>query len=162
MPDIHLVIGGGSTKPQPTEAEILATMRQVIDEKELQARVHVVGYMPEELLVPAYQNSEFFVLPSVFEPFGITALEAMACGKPIVASKLGGIRSHISPPKNGLLVDPRNLGEFADAMIMLLRDQGMAHSMGQEARRTVETLASWEAIAARHLTFYESYCSLVE
>ena len=157
MPDVHLVIGGGSSEPQPAELEVLATMRRIIDEKEMHASVHVVGYVPDERLVPAYQNSEFFVLPSIFEPFGITALEAMACGKAVVASKLGGIRKVISPLKNGLLVDPRNPGEFADAMIMLLRDRGLAESMGQEARRTVDTGFSWEAIAARNTDFYGAY-----
>ncbi len=155
--DVHLVIGGGSQKPQQTEREVLATMSRIINEKGMHTRVHVVGYIPDELLIPSYQQAELFVLPSIFEPFGITALEAMACGKAVIASKFGGIRNVISPGKNGLLVDPRIAGEFADAMITLLRDPVLAESMSQQARRTIHILFSWEAIAERHMAFYGKF-----
>ena len=54
-------------------------MRRLIDEKGIHSRVHIVGYVPDKLLVASYQQAELFVLPSIFEPFGITALEAIAC-----------------------------------------------------------------------------------
>jgi len=155
IPDVHLVIGGGSPKPQQTELEVLATMRRLIDEKGIHSRVHIVGYVPDKLLVASYQQAELFVLPSIFEPFGITALEAMACAKPVIASKFGGIKDVISSEDNGLLIDPSNTSEFADAMIMLLRDRRLAETMGQEGCNTIHSYFSWEAIAERHIAFYE-------
>ncbi|MCK4940603.1 glycosyltransferase family 4 protein [candidate division WOR-3 bacterium] len=76
-----------------------------------------IGYVPDELLVPSYQQAELFVLPSIFEPFGMTALEAMVCGRAVVASKFGGIKNVISSGDNGLLIDPYDQKEFAEAMI---------------------------------------------
>ena len=96
-----------------------------------------------------------FVLPSIFEPFGMTALEAMACGKTVIASKSGGIRDVISSGANGLLVDPGNTREFADAMIAILNDPIKADQIGKQGRKTVEEHFSWDAIAELHLAFYE-------
>ncbi len=157
IPDIHLVIGGGSPNPQPREQEIVATIRQIIDEKGMHERVHVIGYVPDELLVPLYQHAELFVLPSIFEPFGMTALEAMACNKPVIASRFGGIRNVISSEQNGLLIDPSNAGEFADAIIILVQDKQLNERMGRKAHRTVQSQFSWEAIAERHLAFYYKF-----
>ena len=160
IPAIDLVIGGGSPKPQQRELEVLSAMKKIIAEKDMHSRVHIVGYVPDELLVPFYQQAELFVLPSIFEPFGMTALEAMACGKPIVASKFGGIKDVISSGDHGLLVDPSNINEFADAIIMLLKDRRLAESMGQEGCKTVHRSFSWEAIAERHIAFYEKFMNV--
>ena len=158
IPDVHLVIGGGSpTKPQPTELEVLSTMKRIIAEKDLGDNVHIVGYIPDNLLTASYRQAELFVLPSIFEPFGLTALEAMACGKPVIASKLGGIREIITSGENGLLVNPANPREFADAITSLLKDPELLERIGQQGRDTVCEHFSWEAVAARHVEFYEKY-----
>ena len=97
------------------------------------------------------------ILPSVFEPFGMTALEAMACGTPVVASKLGGIREVITSRKDGLLVDPTDRHEFADAMTMLLKDRKLLGCMEQGAHQSVRDCYSWDATARRHIEFYDKY-----
>lgn len=155
--DIHLVIGGGSPKPQNREMEVLNNMKEIIDEKGMNDKVHISGHVPDELLVSLYQQAEIFVLPSLFEPFGMTALEAMACGIPVIASKLGGIRNVISSGKNGLLVDPTNNREFADAMIKLLDNSQLAVSMGNEGHKTIHKHFSWEAIADKQIEFYKKF-----
>lgn len=158
--DIHLVIGGGSPKPQRTELEVLATMKKIIDEKKMHDRVHIVGYIPDEKLVTSYQQAKLFALPSIFEPFGMTALEAMACNVVVVASKFGGIRNVIQSEKNGLLVDPKNKNEFAEAMIKLLKDRKLAARLGQNGCKTIHKHFSWEAIAEKHISFYERFMDL--
>ena len=157
IPDIHLVIGGGSLKPEQRELGVLSMMKGIIAEKDLESRVHLTGYIPDELLVPYYQQAEFFAMPSLFEPFGMTVQEAMACGRAVVASRLGGIREVISSGENGLLVDPSNTEEFADAMLRLLRDGRLRDSIGERGCRTIREGYSWEAIAGRHLDFYRKY-----
>lgn len=157
IPDVHLVIGGGSSKPQQRELEVLATMRKIIAEKDMHGRVRIFGYVPDKLLVPFYQQAELFALPSIFEPFGMTALEAMACGRPVVASKFGGIRDVISTGENGLLTDPCKAREFADAMMRLLKNRQMAESMGEAGRKAIHERFSWEAIAEKHIAFYEKF-----
>jgi mannosylfructose-phosphate synthase len=160
IPDVHMVIGGGSPKPEQIELEVLDKIKNIVDDKDMHSRVRIVGYVPDKLLVPFYQQAELFVLPSIFEPFGMAALEAMACSKPVVASKLGGIRDVISSGENGLLIDPSNAREFADAMTTLLRDQQLANRMGQIACKTIQRHFSWEAIAERHIAFYEKFISI--
>ena len=155
VPGVELVIGGGSPEPRETELEVVASMRRIIAERGMEGTVRIIGYVPDEDMVSSYQQAEMFVLPSIFEPFGMTALEAMACGKTVVASRLGGIREVISSGENGLLVDPSDAREFADAMIAVLRESQRAGQMGQEGRRTVEERFSWDAIAERHVAFYE-------
>ncbi len=81
----------------------------------------------------------------------------MACGRPVVASRLGGIRNVITSEESGLLVDPSDADGFAGAMISLLNDQHLSERIGQRGRRTVFDSYSWEAIAARHIEFYEKY-----
>jgi mannosylfructose-phosphate synthase len=157
IPDVHLVIGGGSSKPQQREREVLATLKKIIHEKSMHDRVHIVGYVPDELLVPFYQQAELFVLPSIFEPFGMTALEAMACGTPVVASEFGGIKDAIVSGKNGLLIDPSKTGEFARAMVKLLKDKKLVENMGREGCRSISEHFSWEAIARRHIAFYQRF-----
>ncbi len=160
IPDVHLVIGGGSPKPEQIEQEVLDRIRNIVVDKDMHSRVHIVGYVPDEQLVLSYQQAELFVLPSIFEPFGIVALEAMACGKPVVASKFGGIRDVISSGESGLLIDPSNVREFADAMTTLLRDRQLANRMGQMACKTIQRQFCWEAIAERHIAFYEKFISV--
>ena len=157
IPDIHLIIGGGSPNPQARELEVLVEMKRIIKQEDLSDRTQIIGYVPADRLVSLYQNSELFVLPSIFEPFGMTALEAMACSRPVVASKFGGIRNVINSGKNGLLIDPSNEGDFADAMIKILNNKNLAEKLGKEGSDTIHRFYSWEAIARRHLEFYSEY-----
>ncbi len=160
MPDVHLVIGGGSPKPQGTELEVRTAMERIIAERDMCDQVHIVGYVPDELIVPHYQQEELFALPSLFEPFGMTALEAMACGRPVVASKFGGIRNVITSGENGLLVDPQNAEEFAGAMIKLLEERDFSDRIAEAGRQTIQEQYSWEAIAQRHIAFYDKFMAV--
>ncbi len=155
--DVDLVIGGGSPNPKERELSIKAKMQQIVDEKGMQDRVHIIGYVSDELMAPYYRQSQMFTLPSLFEPFGMTTTEAMACGTPVVASKFGGIRTVINSGENGILVDPKNPREFADAIIDLLKDRQKAKRIGTAGALTVKDHLSWEAIARRHLDFYQKY-----
>ncbi len=155
--DVNLVIGGGSPNPKQREIDLYQKMKDIISEKGMDGRVQLIGYVPDELMPVYYQQSEMFVLPSLFEPFGMTTQEAMACGKAVIASKFGGIRNVIEHGENGLLVDPSNTSEFADAMIRLLENPEKTKSIGQKAYKTVQDNFSWEAIAERFLDFFKEY-----
>ena len=160
MDDVHLVIGGGSPKPKQLELEIKATMKQIVAHYGMEDRVDIIGYVPDELMAPYYRQAELFVLPSKFEPFGMTALEAMACGTPVIASNLGGIKENFSSGTDGILVDPSNKEELANAMILLLEDKERAERIGNAGYRTAVDKFSWEAIARRTLEFYRKYLHL--
>jgi starch synthase len=124
--------------------------------------------VPRPDLIPLYSQAAVFVCPSVYEPFGIINLEAMACGTPVVASAVGGIREVVVPGETGLLVpfEPRGEGDFeprdparfaqdlAEAIDSLLADPARRARMGQRARERVERSFSWTSIARRTLDFY--------
>ena len=157
VPDVDLVIGGGSPTPKERELGLKANMQKIVDECGMPDRVHIIGYVPDELMCPYYQQAQLFTLPSLFEPFGMTTTEAMACGTPVVASKFGGIKTVINTGENGVLVDPTNTGEFASAIIDLLKDREKAQRIGKAGSQTVVDHLSWEAIARRYLKFYDKY-----
>ncbi len=155
--DVYLVIGGGSPNPGPREKEVLATIHKIIEEKNLTHRVLMLGYVPDDQLPLLYQHSQFFVLPSKFEPFGMTSQEAMACGKAVVASKFGGVRQVVEDWETGVLIDPSDSEEFARAMVKLLKNPEIREQIGHNARKIIEEHYSWDAMARKHLEFYQKY-----
>lgn len=158
-PDIHLIIGGGSPDPKPIEMEVFHMIEALTAEYHLEETVKLIGYVKDQMMVPYYQNAMMFVLPSRFEPMGMTAQEAMACGLPVVASRHGGIRTVIRHNDSGLLVDPANTNQFADAMISLIESPQKRDEIGAKASKLIREHYSWEVIAEHHLEFYESHHS---
>ncbi len=157
VPDVDLVIGGGSPKPKARELGVFASMDKIIEEAGMQERIQKIGYVANEMMRPYYQQAELFVMPSLFEPFGMTCQEAMACGTPVIASKFGGIRNTIRDGYNGYLVDPSSPQEFANAIMKLLKDDTQRAIIGRNAHKVIMAEYSWEAIARRHLEFYETF-----
>lgn len=154
---VDLVIGGGSPNPKDREKEVFDLMHNIISELDMAERVHIIGYVPDELMPPYYRHALLFVLPSLFEPFGMTTQEAMACGTPVVVSRFGGIRNVIKNKENGMLVDPSDPKEFADALIEMLENEELREKLGRAAYQTVIREFSWEAIADRFLKFYSDF-----
>jgi len=122
---------------------------------------------PEDLPV-LYSHAAVFVCPSIYEPFGIINLEAMACGTPVVASSVGGIPDAVVHEETGLLVpfepaapsnpepgDPERFArDLAEAVDRLLGRPEHCSAMAEKARRRVEDRFSWPAVAVRTLAFY--------
>jgi len=122
--------------------------------------------------IELYSHAAVFCCPSIYEPFGIINLEAMACETAVVASAVGGIREVVVDGETGYLVpltqhtdapfEPVHPEEFAGDLArsinMLLADTDLRHRMGAEGRRRAEALFSWEAIARQTLALYRSLC----
>jgi mannosylfructose-phosphate synthase len=155
--DVDLVIAGGSPDPKQRELEVFAKMDEIIERHNMSDRVMKIGYVLDEMMAPLYQQSQLFVLPSLFEPFGMVTQEAMACGKAVIASKFGGIKNVISHGIDGMLVDAANPQEFAEALVELLSDDEKRKKMGLAARDLIEREYSWKAIAEKFLDFYSKY-----
>jgi starch synthase len=125
--------------------------------------------LPREKVIALYTHAAIFVCPSVYEPFGIINLEAMACETPVVASAVGGIPEVVEHGDTGLLVaaetldhaevEPRHPQQFARdlaaAVNTLLEDPELRATMGRRARERVEKHFSWSGIANQTLRFYE-------
>jgi alpha-maltose-1-phosphate synthase len=104
--------------------------------------------------VELYSSARVFICPSVYEPFGIINLEAMACETPVVASAVGGIPEVVVPEETGILVDPADSGQIAASVNRLLKNPDLAAEMGKRGRRRVEEKFSWDSIAARTRDMY--------
>jgi starch synthase len=171
IPHIHpgtqVVLCAGA----PDTPEIGREMAEAV-EKARQQTTNPVNWIAQmvskEEIIPLYSQAALFVCPSVYEPFGIINLEAMACGTPVVASAVGGIKEVVVPEETGLLVpfeprgetdfEPRDPDRFARdlaaAINRLLTDPESREKMGRQARERVERLFSWTSIAQRTCQFY--------
>jgi len=115
-----------------------------------------IGEMvPVEEVVQLYSHAAVFVCPSVYEPFGLINLEAMACETPVVASAVGGILEVVEDGKTGVLVEPGRPDALVAAICALLEDPARGRAMGRAGRRRVEAHFSWTSVAARTREVYQ-------
>ena len=110
--------------------------------------VRFTGFVEECLKPFYYKSADIFCLPSVMstESFGIVNLEAMACGIPIVASRIGGVPDVIKDGENGLLVPPKYVNSLASSIIYLLENEGVRRKMGKNAKEIVKNF-TWNKVA---------------
>lgn len=104
----------------------------------LEARVRFLGSRDRPEIATLLHGCELFVLPSKSEPFGIVILEALACRKPVVATKTGGIPEIIQSGVNGILVEPERPGELAHAISTVLTDQNLRRNISERGYATAE------------------------
>jgi glycogen synthase len=109
----------------------------------------IPAMVPVEEVTQLYSNAAVFACPSVYEPFGLINLEAMACGTPVVASAVGGILEVVEDGQTGLLVPPAKPDELAAAIRTVLDDPQRARQMGAAGRKRVEDKFSWASVAER-------------
>ena len=115
--------------------------------------------LKEEQYIELYSQAKVFVCPSVYEPFGIINLEAMACKKPVVATNVGGIPEVVIPDQTGILIEPEKPQQIADAVNYLLKNPDIAKKMGEKGRQRVEQFFSWSMIANYTKSLYEKILS---
>jgi alpha-maltose-1-phosphate synthase len=148
-PGVQLVCCTSAPDTPEVEAEIAAKI-------EGQPRVLWINtLLREDQYIELYTHARVFACPSVYEPFGIINLEAMACETPVVASAVGGIKEVVVPEVTGLLVPPADPRALADGINRILRDRRKARDMGLAGRRRVEEHFSWSSIAKKTLAMYE-------
>ncbi len=143
---ILFVVGEGPLK------QYLVDLSRRLD---LQNSVMFLGYVSDEKIRSLFAFADVVVVPSIFEGCPLVLLEAMAAGKPVVASAVHGITEVIKPDFSGLLVEPGSIHEIEHAVIRLLEDRKFANYLGKNARQTVIRGYSWEKIARRTLEVYE-------
>jgi starch synthase len=110
--------------------------------------------VPLDVVKQLYSHAAVFACPSVYEPFGLINLEAMACEAAVVASAVGGIVEVVEDGKTGILVPPARPDELAAAIRKLLDDPATARAMGKAGRKRVEEKFSWTSVAARTQEVY--------
>jgi len=149
-PHAELAIVGGPSGPDG-DAE-LAHLHAMVADLALETRVRFVAPQPHEHLVSYYRAADVCVVPSQAESFGLVALEAAACGTPVVASDVGGLRSLVDHGKTGYLVEQRDPVEFARAIERVLTGNTLALRAGAIARASGYR---WNIAAARLRRHYD-------
>ena len=134
-------------------------LRRLADELDVGQSVEFVGRVPQEQLAWYYSAADVCVIPSFYESFGLAALESMACGTPVVASRVGGLSTIVEHGRTGYLKSWRCPEAFAHSLEMILSNRSLQDSMGVAARRRAETL-SWDQVAARMLELYLGLAAL--
>lgn len=152
----RLVIVGGNTEnpDEDTSAEVLR-LKKLVADKEIAEQVTFAGRKDRHMLKYYYSAADIFVSTPWYEPFGITPLEAMACGTPVIGSNVGGIKFSVRNGKTGFLVEPKDPAALAARMKDILTDPLLAESMRQQAVKRVNAFFTWETIANSVASLYE-------
>jgi glycosyltransferase involved in cell wall biosynthesis len=108
-----------------------------------------------ENILPYMQKSALFVLPSLSEGLSNVLLESMACGLPVIATRVGGNPDVIQDNVNGILVEPEHPDHLHQALKKVLLDKALAEQLGREARKTVEEKFSLQAVTDQYLSLYQ-------
>ena len=148
IPDAQLLIVG--------EGYMDSFLKMLIKSLNLEENVKMLGFISDENLPELYASSHLFVLPSLHcESFGVTLLEAMASGRPIIASNVGGIPEVIEDGVTGLLFRRGDAQDLADKIIKVLNDNKLARTLAFNARKLVKERYSWTVIANKVEDLYE-------
>lgn len=146
FPDVELCIVGQG--PEEDFLRSLSSRLNVAD------RITWIDYVPHYLMNQLYAVSTVFVLPSLVEPLGNVLLEAIASGRPVVATRVGGIPDIISNGVNGILIKPSSTRELETALRSVLEDEKLASRLGRGGRVVAESKFSWRVIANRVTSLY--------
>ena len=149
--NFRLIVVGPGTRLRPGYEELARDLRL--------RDVVFTDFVPNGELPKYYRSADIFCAPATGgESFGIVLLEAMACGKPAVATDIGGYASVVTHGEDGLLVPPRDEKSLARALLSLLDDKSLRHRMGANGRIKAEEY-SWANVARQVMDYYASLLS---
>jgi glycosyltransferase involved in cell wall biosynthesis len=142
-----LVVGGSERVADRRRDAEFARLMDLADAEGVTDRVTFTGRRDRAELADYYGAADVFVSTPWYEPFGITPLEAMACGTPVIGSNVGGIKYSVRDGETGFLVPPRDPDALADRLARLLSDRHLLETFGQNGRARVRRSFTWRHIA---------------
>ena len=146
-PGLRLVVAGeGPYKPE---------LQAEVSRLRLDRHVHFAGFVGNDLAA-TFAASDTVVVPSIYEPFGMVALEAAAAGAPLAVAATGGLAEIVEPGITGLTFPAKNPEALAEAVSTLLADNPTARRMAHQARTMVRSRYDWTGIAARTADAYRA------
>lgn len=150
---LRLMIGGGS-RPGHSDGNERDRIEAIVAETNLGAIASFSGRISDEDLPLYYAAADVCVVPSHYEPFGLVAIEAMACGTPVVASDVGGLQYTVVSEKTGLLAPAKDTEAFSHAIDRILADPQWRSQLGANARQRVAQKFSWDGVATQLSQLY--------
>ncbi len=150
---LRLIIGGGS-RPGQSDGQERERIEGIVTELGLADVTEFPGRLSPSILPIYYGAADVSVVPSHYEPFGLVAIEAMACRIPVVASDVGGLQFTVRSQETGLLAPPKDDGAFAAAIDRILTHPEWQAQLGNQARLHVEEKFSWDGVATQLSQLY--------
>lgn len=147
FPNVHLVI-------VTHNARLLTEYQRFCEENRLDDHVEFVDSKATDELASYYSKCDIFVQPSLVDNFPVTILEAMACGRPVVASNVGSVSEQLSDG-SGILVTPGDFEDLARAIMLLIKDPQLRSRLGNQARNKIESLYTYQLMCEKHLAAYQ-------
>jgi mannosylfructose-phosphate synthase len=149
IPDIKLVLRIGSQKPTENEVRQKHELSKLAEKLGISDKLLLLDYIEE--LEYLYNAASVFVLSSTYEPFGMTAIEAMACGTPTVVTDKGGLKYFLEDGKDAMIVNPFDTGKLAKTIVTLLKDRRLYDEISRKGYHKAYSLFTWEMIANKTL-----------
>lgn len=153
LANFKLAIVGGSSPDMPDGRE-RDRIERIVKEVGLSEHTLFTGSIGHDLLPFYYSAADVCVVPSYYEPFGLVAIEAMACGTPTIASDVGGLKFTVIPEETGLLVPPKDDAALAKAIDRILSDEVWARKLRKQAYASVNQRFSWTNVAMQLSELY--------
>jgi len=143
---VLLIAGGESERPDPALTPEIARLSEIAIEEGISDACHFIGQRPRAELKDWYSAADLFITTPWYEPFGITPVEAMACGTPVVGARVGGIQYTVVDGVTGLLVPPRDPEALAAAVCRLLGDEALRRRFASQGLTRAADLFTWDAV----------------
>lgn len=154
VPNVTFIIAGTGPLEKRYHDEII--------EKKLQDHVYMIGFVGDDERNALLRSCDVAVFPSLYEPFGIAALEAMIAEKPVIVSKTGGLISFVKNGVTGISFTPGSSEELTKAILVLLKNKKLASKLAENGQKTAYLEYNWDRIGLRTVTQYENLIRIYE
>jgi len=154
---LHLAVGG--EKLDSREELLLSEYRELVASLGLVDRVTFAGFVPDAELADLYRAADAFVLSSRYEPFGMTAIEAMACGTPTIVTTHGGLFRVLRFGIDGLFADTFDAVDLGVTIVKALRHKKLAERLSRNGAHTARSLFTWTGVAQQVLAAFEEHAA---
>ncbi|MCS3796857.1 glycosyltransferase family 4 protein [Niastella sp. OAS944] len=151
-----LVVGGESDSPDPAQTPEIGRLQQIARDCNISNSVIFTGRKARSVLKYYYAAADVFISTPWYEPFGITPLESMACGTPVIGSNVGGIKYSVVDERTGFLVPPHEPDVLANRIIQLLKDNALHQTMSRNAVKHVRNNFTWSKVASQIQKIYNT------
>jgi mannosylfructose-phosphate synthase len=142
---LYLAVGGSSLKPE--EEKILEELKELVARLNLQDRVRFGSFIPDDQLADCYRAADVFVLSSRYEPFGMTAIEAMACGTPTVVTVHGGLYGALTFGRHAVYADPFDREDLGIMIHKVLNHRRLRERLARMGPHKARSLFTWTGVA---------------
>ena len=150
-----MIVGGETKEPDPVRTPEIARLQAVAQQEGVLDRVWFAGQADRRSLKYFYSAADVFVTTPWYEPFGITPLEAMACGTPVIGSKVGGIKFSVRDGQTGFLVPPHNPDALAERLAQLCQQSELRRAFANESLDWVRSMFTWRHVSHRVASVYQ-------